>query len=832
MADSPSSGSIRSAALAHARAGRPVFPCGPDKRPLVASGFKVASTDVYQVRDWWHQWPSALIGMPTGPLSGVWVLDVDVHDGAPGEDSLFALLQAHGKLPDTVEALTASGGRHLYFRWDAKRPVRNSAGKLGEGLDVRGEGGYVIVPPSRLPDGRAYEWEGSSDPADGVRAAAAPDWLLDLVAPVRSAQTDASERGSPNGFVSRAQVESALQVLDPDCSYDDWLTVGMGLQSTGQDWALEVWDAWSATGTKYAGRDALVEKWNSFSQEGNAAGSIGIGSLFALAKAAGWVRRVTRTQGPVPPGPPVPPQGDETPPDEGPARPVIEIRDGELPRVVSEGEQALMASGAHIFVHGTRLVRVGVWEAAPGRLVRSAGAAVLFELGPHWLQERLTLVADWMRWDKRSADWVRKNAPRDVADKLLARQGEWKFSRLAGFVESPTLTPDGRVISNHGYDRESGLYVTCKLPLDPIDLPAETRKVQAAEAAELLYSLVDTFTFETPADRSAALALMMTGVLRRVLPAAPLGAISASTPGTGKSLLAKCIAMVSMGREPSAMSLGPDEREMENRLDAALLDADPLILIDNISRAVRSDALNTTITEPARTCRVLGYSRKVEAPTNVLFLLTGNNLTVLGDLARRTLMLRLDSEVERPEEREFVRSENEQLEYVRERRAEAVRAVILIALAYQQAGCPDVGIKPYGSFGLWDRMVRRPLCWVGQQDPLAASRELREEDHEFTGMRSFLESWMEVFGTSPVTANEVWRKATTMEKGFDGSLVPECPMLHEAMTAILGSGTKGGGVRELGYKLRSWQRRIVGNCRIVKEGTDNKGVKWRVESLK
>ena len=122
----------------------PVFPCGANKAPLVAHGFKAATTDAATIR---RQFTDAarLIGMPTGAQSGVWVVDVDVK---PGRSGLSWLAENEHALPRTRTHRTRSGGVHLLFRWDATQPVRNSAGRIAHGVDVRGEGGFVIVPPS------------------------------------------------------------------------------------------------------------------------------------------------------------------------------------------------------------------------------------------------------------------------------------------------------------------------------------------------------------------------------------------------------------------------------------------------------------------------------------------------------------------------------------------------------------------------------------------------------------------------------------------------------------------------------------------------------------
>ena len=158
-------------ALALAERGFHVFPCRPrDKRPATANGLKDATTDPTVIEAWWQQQPDNNIAIATGAASGVFVLDVD---GLDAEAALRRLEVEHSAaLPETVEVITARG-RHVYFKWPHE-PVRNSAGKIGAHLDIRGDGGYVIAPPSIHPSGRRYAW--SVDSAD--RIAAAPDWLL------------------------------------------------------------------------------------------------------------------------------------------------------------------------------------------------------------------------------------------------------------------------------------------------------------------------------------------------------------------------------------------------------------------------------------------------------------------------------------------------------------------------------------------------------------------------------------------------------------------------------------------------------------------------------
>ena len=149
----------REAAHQIARDLGPVFPCGPDKRPLTTHGFKDASRDPAQIDRWWAQHPNAMVGMPTGEPSGIWAVDVDVADGKQGLQTLGERGWKLDEIGKTAITRTATGGYHILYKYSPDTLVRNSAGKIGPDIDVRGEGGYLIMRGSRLADGRRYTWE-------------------------------------------------------------------------------------------------------------------------------------------------------------------------------------------------------------------------------------------------------------------------------------------------------------------------------------------------------------------------------------------------------------------------------------------------------------------------------------------------------------------------------------------------------------------------------------------------------------------------------------------------------------------------------------------------
>ena len=182
------------AALVYARQRYAIFPCDPiSKKPYIKGWPQAATTDEQQIREWWGQRPNALIGLPTGKLNGFWVLDVDVKNGKNGWDSLKQLFnnmqspptnEERAALSSTWTQQTPSGGFHLVFKYPENLPpkgkIRTTAGKLqgqdSPGLDVRGDGGYIIGAPSIMADGKSYQAIKGPE-----SLAVAPDWLLGLV---------------------------------------------------------------------------------------------------------------------------------------------------------------------------------------------------------------------------------------------------------------------------------------------------------------------------------------------------------------------------------------------------------------------------------------------------------------------------------------------------------------------------------------------------------------------------------------------------------------------------------------------------------------------------
>lgn len=253
--------------------------CGQaGKHPATRNGLKDAVST-------WEEYEKLVAGrtmlniaIATGPESGFWVLDVD---GPEGAQSLGAL-DEDGQIAATDTASQSTGkGHHIIYRHPGRK-VFSRVKKLGDGLDTRGDGGYIVAAPSRHRSGAVYTWRDAA-------IADAPEWLLDLVCsdalPAEQEMADNSHFGlfDDKPEWSDSDVRGMLTHLDPDMSYDDWIAVGMALHHGG--FGMNIWESWSQGGRKFQ-RGACRTHWRSFKDSGNV---VTMGTLVDMAQVNGWV---------------------------------------------------------------------------------------------------------------------------------------------------------------------------------------------------------------------------------------------------------------------------------------------------------------------------------------------------------------------------------------------------------------------------------------------------------------------------------------------------------------------------------------------------------------
>lgn len=174
--------------------------CGsPGKHPRTAKGFQDATRDAVTIKRWWMRWPQAHIGVATGAMSGIVVVDIDPRNG--GEEALHDLEDTHGKLPVTPHALTGGGGSHfIYLR---PKAAHVASRPMARGVDIKADGGYVIAAPSGHLSGRQYTWELTQALGD-TPLAELPAWISEKLHRDRHAYTPLTATPVTNGFVGAA----------------------------------------------------------------------------------------------------------------------------------------------------------------------------------------------------------------------------------------------------------------------------------------------------------------------------------------------------------------------------------------------------------------------------------------------------------------------------------------------------------------------------------------------------------------------------------------------------------------------------------------------------
>ena len=484
--------------------------------------------------------------------------------------------------------------------------------------------------------------------------------------------------------------------------------------------------------------------------------------------------------------------------------PVVQAAAGEVPRVIRETETLLLQAGTQIYTRAGSLVRP-VIDTVPAAKGGTTTIARFRSFCQPSLADHLARTIRYRRFDKRCEDWVDTNPPPDMIGAMLAREGEWRLPPVAGIITTPTLRQDGSLLSAPGYDAETRLY----LALDPdFRLPPMSdrpTRIQAEKALRLLEDLLAGFPFVEPVDKAVALSGILTAVVRGTISVAPLHAIRAHSPGTGKSLLVDIASVIATGRQCPVIAAGKTEEETEKRLGALLRDAVAVVSIDNVNGELGGDMLCQMTERPLVRVRILGRSEAPELEIRSTTFATGNNLTLVGDMTRRTVLCTLDAKVERPELREFG---FDPVERVMADRGAYVAAVMTIIRAYQAAGSPKV-CGPIGSYGDWSAMVRAPLIWLGHADPVASMETARDEDPELSAIRELFGHWRKHLSiSSGYTTNAIIKTACEKQPGssFDYGTVDFVD--PEFRDLLLRQAGDGGAVNS--RRLGKWLARIGG----------------------
>ena len=429
-----------------------------------------------------------------------------------------------------------------------------------------------------------------------------------------------------------------------------------------------------------------------------------------------------------------------------PPRPSIVVTTREF-EVIEQAVVALRAE-TNIFQRAGGLVTILTdLKPVPKRydITRPAGSLRIVPLPNAQLRRLMTVHADWKSEsrDRKGNPLLLDAHPPGWAVDGVATLGTWEgLPCLEGIVEAPTLRPDGSLLDKPGYDPDTGLYLMPNGTFDPI--PTRPSKDEAISAVAVLFDLVQDFPFAGPDHQATWLASLLTPLARHAIDGpCPLFLFDANNSGAGKTKLCDVIAIVASGREMPRGSYPHDDAEMGKMLLSVALAADRFVMFDNVPTgfSVGGSALDRVLTSRTIKDRILGQSAMTpELQFDAVLYATGSNLGLRGDVLRRVVPCRLETDIERPEERTGFAIQGDFLEYVKKNRGRYVAAALTILRAYVVAGKPDQNLTPM-DYTAWCGLVRNAIHWAIGIDPCQTRRQLVANDEEANKRKALVEGW-------------------------------------------------------------------------------------------
>jgi hypothetical protein len=461
------------------------------------------------------------------------------------------------------------------------------------------------------------------------------------------------------------------------------------------------------------------------------------------------------------------------------------------------------------YVRHGGVVRVGL------RTGDEDGALYIEPMTEHILRRLLARHIDVYRWVSGGKDKpavAKPASPAVAVCKAVLSETDWtdgKMPTLAGVVRMPVLRPDGSLLQTPGYDETTKLYYhpTREIPEVP-----ETPDADAVAQARtfLLDDLLGDFLFDTEASKANYIALLMTPILRSFVGGlAPLGAINATMPGSGKTLLTDVFKSVfGMSARPWK---GKDEEVCKVITTSLMTTAEPVILFDNVGEmdVVDAPSLAMLLTADMWDDRILGGSEGFRGPNDRLWLLTGNAIKFGGDIASRTVLVTLDPRMPNPEMRSGFQLGNLD-EWLRSdaNRARLAHALLVLALDWVSHGAPR-GQYVMRTFTGWARALGGFLEHHGVAGFLANAGELQARDDEAATWAGFLAEWRGRFGDAWRTAKEARDTAEAVYVGF--GMPAGDPWRGHFLTDARGNPAN---ARSLGRQLAGKRGRFYGGLRL------------------
>jgi hypothetical protein len=510
------------------------------------------------------------------------------------------------------------------------------------------------------------------------------------------------------------------------------------------------------------------------------------------------------------------PAGSEAPgstisvvPD-GPSKPIIQLVKGNYNSIIDTMEQAFVP---YMYVQGPHLVRQSEAH-TDGAIQRTDDALMLIKVTPSWLKKRSMEIADVQRFNALTSTWMNTDMTAEYVNGLFDLGGWTKLRPLNAIARAPFVRADGSICDKPGYDPTSRvLYVpSTEYPAIPTDPDQDS----ARAALERIRGVFDQFPWKEPASESAFLSHILAEAARLAIDCCPIYFYDAPSAGTGKGLLQEMAARIVHGSNPAIRPWVSDGDEIRKSLYASLLAGDRSLWFDNVPTGlkIRSPELCAFLTSETWKDRKLGESETLGVPNKCVLVASGNNITPTGDIARRSLVVRMDANTEKLKERVFKIPEGMMRPYVMEHRPQMLVDALTVIKAFHAA--KDIGKMPVAlqSFGQWSHFCRFPLIWLGLPDPVGTQKET---DDENVSVGVVFEKLHAYFEGREFCGLDVAKLVNGMADS-EGLLANEL---------VENGCAEPNNPKKVGYFLRGCRDRISNGLKLVHAAHGMHGAKWR-----
>ncbi len=449
--------------------------------------------------------------------------------------------------------------------------------------------------------------------------------------------------------------------------------------------------------------------------------------------------------------------------------PYIQANNRSLPSITDQAIKALVAKNwpPELFIRSGNIAKIINTKEKDNR-GRIYNRPIIKLVNEPILRDHLGRSANYIKVVKKKGELESIPAipPRELVQNVLV-QDNLPLPLLRGITQAPIMRWDGSIFSTPGYDDATSLYYAPEGNFKLAHVPDNPSPGEVKAAVELLRDVIQDFPFDSKASQANLIAAIITTALHDLIDGhIPMLLVDKPLQGTGATLLTDVISIIATGKTATIKTAPKgDDRENEWRktITAILSEGREIVVIDNLEDVFRSENICALLTSTTWSARILGKSEDAEFPNRTIWIATGNNIRLAGDLPRRCYKVRLDANTSKPWERDTKKFKYPNLlQHVKKNRGALLAAVYTMTRAWIYAGRPSpvLGAPTMGSFEEWQATIGGILEFSGVTEFLQNIDKIFENAEINDGIEGFIEAWHEVLGEIGVTTKELQRKIT------------------------------------------------------------------------